>query len=198
MVFESALAYAEVPYSYDGNPIEGSRILLYNANGQPNLNPALQGGTIDAYVSNNPACALAEANGIGNCIAELASLPPGDFADHPCCAIAATSAAIAEKPEQVAAVLELFAYATEYINENPEDAAAVAAEWIGNTYEVEMASMATSLYSTEVTEEFFDDMNAILDNMRSLNKFTGPLAEADPEANAEFLYDFSLLPEHTH
>jgi NitT/TauT family transport system substrate-binding protein len=194
IIFESALTAAGVPFSYEGNPVEGSKILLYNANGQSNLNPALQNGTVDAYVSNNPECALAEYNGIGKCVAELSSLPPGDFADHPCCAIAATGQAIAEKPEELAALLELFAYATDYINANPDDAAAAAAEWIGNPVEVEAASMATSFYSVEVTQAWLDNMDAILDHMRTLGKFTGPLTEADHDANAAILYDFSLLP----
>ena len=53
--------------------------------------------------------------------------------------------------------------------------------------------MATSFYSVEVTQDFYDNMDAILDNMRALGKFTGPLAEDDQEANAAFLYDFTLL-----
>ncbi len=194
IIFESTLMNADVAYSFEGNPVEGSKILLFNANGQPNLNPALQNGSIDAYISNNPACALAESNGIGRCIAELSDLPPGDFANHPCCAIAATEAVLVEKPREVAAILRLFEGATDYINNNPEDAAAAAAEWIGNPLEVEIASMATSGYSMELTEDWLANMDAILANMRGLGTFTGPLAEDDPEANAEFLYDFSLLP----
>jgi NitT/TauT family transport system substrate-binding protein len=194
IIFESTLMNAGVAYSFEGNPVEGSKILLFNANGQPNLNPALQNGSIDAYISNNPACALAESNGIGRCIAELSDLPPGDFTNHPCCAIAATETVMAEKPYEVAAVLRLFAGATDYINNNPADAAAAAAEWIGNPVEVEIASMATSGYSMELTEDWLANMDAILENMRGLGTFTGPLAEDDPDANAEFLYDFSLLP----
>jgi len=194
IIFESTLMNAGVAYSFEGNPVEGSKILLFNANGQPNLNPALQNGSIDAYISNNPACALAESNGIGICIAELSDLPPGDFANHPCCAIAATETVLAEKPHEIAAVLRLFAGATDYINNNPEDAAAAAAEWIGNPVEVEIASMATSGYSMELTEDWLSNMDAILSNMRGLGTFTGPLAEDDSDANAEFLYDFSLLP----
>ena len=194
IIFESALTEAGILYSFEGNPVEGSKILLFNANGQPNLNPALQNGMIDAYVSNNPACALAEHNGIGRCIAELSDLPPGDFTNHPCCAIAATETVMIEKPVEIAALLRLFMVATEYINLYPEDAAAAAAEWIGNPVEVEIASMATSGYSMELTQDWLDNMDAILANMRKLGAFTGPLAVDDHEVNAASLYDFSLLP----
>ncbi|MCK5064483.1 MAG: ABC transporter substrate-binding protein [Candidatus Fermentibacteraceae bacterium] len=196
LIFESALTEAGISWSMQGNPEPDSKILLFNAQGQPNLNPALQNGTVDAYVSNNPACALAEHNGIGKCVAELSDLPPGDFRNHPCCAIAATETAIAEKSLEIAASLRLFAAATDYINNNPEDAAVVAAEWIGNPVEVEEISMATSRYSMEVSLDWLENMVVILDNMRNLGAFTGPLTEKDDEVNACFLYDFSLMPEN--
>lgn len=196
LIFESAITEAGIPWSMQGNPEPGSKILLFNAQGEPNLNPSLQNETIDAYVSNNPACALAEYNGIGKCVAELSDLPPGDFRNHPCCAIAATETALVEKSLEIAASLRLFAAATDYINDNPEDAAVAAAEWIGNPVEVEDISMATSGYCMEVSLDWLDNMVAILDNMRNLGAFTGPLAEKDDEANACFLYDFSLLQEN--
>ncbi|OPL18036.1 MAG: hypothetical protein AVO35_07715 [Candidatus Aegiribacteria sp. MLS_C] len=195
VIFQSALNEEGVAWSMQGNPQPGSQVLLFNAQGEPNLNPALQNGTVHGYVSNNPACALAEHSGIGKCVAELSDLPPGDLANHPCCAIAATGAAITGRPEDVAAALRLFVAATDYINRNPEDAAEAAAEWIGNPLEVELVSMATSGYSTEVTEEWMGDMAAILDQMRALNSLTGPLAEKDDVANMSFLCDFTLLPQ---
>lgn len=195
LIFQSALNEEGIAWSMQGNPQPGSRILLFNAQGEPNLNPALQNGTIHGYVSNNPSCAMAEHNGIGKCVAELSDLPPGDFADHPCCAIASTVTAIEERPEDIAAALRLFAAATDYINKHPEDAAEAAALWIGNPVEVELASMATSGYGMEVTVEWLDNMEAIIAHVRDIGAFTGPLSSPDPEAHREFLYDFSLMPE---
>ncbi|MBD3369065.1 hypothetical protein GF402_01725 [Candidatus Fermentibacteria bacterium] len=195
MIFEAALDHLGIPYSFHGNQEPGSEIVLYNCQGMGNLNPSLQNETIQAYISNNPSCVLAEHNGIGKCVAELCNLPPGDFANHPCCGIAATSGLLQEKPETVAVALRLFAAATDYINENPTDAAEAVAEALGNPVEVEIASMATSGYDMHVTQEWYDDMEAIVCNMRDLGTFTGPLSEADWEANREVLTDFSLLPE---
>jgi NitT/TauT family transport system substrate-binding protein len=195
IIFQSALSAADVPFAMSGGEIDGARVILYNAQGQPNLNPALQEGLIDAYVSNNPACAMAEHNGIGRCVAELSMLPPGDFHDHPCCGIAATEEVIAAKPHEVTAALELFAYATDFINENPEEAAAAASEWIGTPLEVELVSMATSLYDVHVTEAWASNMSAIMDHMRGLNVFSGPLMDTDEASEIDIISDFSLLPE---
>ncbi len=196
IIFESALTEEGIAYSMQSNPVEGSKILLFNAQGQPNLNPSLQNGTVDAYISNNPSCALAEHSGIGKCVSELSDLPPGDFTDHPCCAIAGLESAMLEKPEEIAATLRLFEAATDYINLYPEDAAAAAAEWIGSPVDVEIISMATSGYDMHVTEAWQANMDAILAHMRDLGAFTGPLSEDDTQANSAFLYDFSQLPEN--
>jgi len=195
LIFQSALTEEGIAWSMQGNPEEGSQILLFNAQGQSNLNPALQNGTIDGYISNNPACAMAEHNGIGKCVAELSDLPPGGFTDHPCCAIASVQTTIARRPEDIAAALRLFAAATDYINQYPEDAAAAAAEWIGNPVEVEEISMATSGYSMEVTRGWRDNMITFTDHVRDLGAFSGPLAEKDDAATEELLYDFSLMPQ---
>jgi NitT/TauT family transport system substrate-binding protein len=195
IIFQSALTEAGVSFAMSGGEIGEAKVVLYNAQGQPNLNPALQEGLIDAYVSNNPACAVAEFNSIGKCIAELSMLPPGDFQNHPCCAIAATEEAISAKPHEVAAALELFAYATDFINENPEVAAAAASEWIGTPFEVELVSMATSLYDVHVTGDWTSNMSSIMDHMRNLNVFSGPLTDADETAEMNIVTDFSLLPE---
>ncbi len=189
------MSEAGVVFAMSGGATDGAEVILYNAQGQPNLNPALQEGLIDAYVSNNPACAMAEFNNIGKCVVELSMLPPGDFQNHPCCAIAATQEVISSKPHEVEAALELFAYATEFINENPEEAAAASSEWIGTPLEVELVSMATSLYDVHVTEDWISNMNTIVDHMRDLNVFTGSLLDADETAEIEILTDFSLLPE---
>jgi NitT/TauT family transport system substrate-binding protein len=195
VILEAGLTAAGVPYSYSANPQPGSQVLLFNAQGEANLNPMLQEGTIDGYVSNNPHPFLSAHNGIGKVVAALHELPPGIFGDHPCCALAATASIIDSNPAEVAAVLELFMYATDYINTNPEDAAAAVSDWCGVPYDVSLASMATSIYDMRVSPEFMSNMHLILENMRSFGIFTGPLLEDDGQAVEEHLYDFSLLPE---
>ncbi|MFO7949239.1 MAG: ABC transporter substrate-binding protein [Candidatus Fermentibacteraceae bacterium] len=194
LIFESALENAGVAYSYHGNEQPGSKVVLFNAQGLGNLNPSLQNGTIDAYIANNPSCALAEDSGIGRCIAELEDLPPGEFQDHPCCAIAATSEVLEEKPGEVESALRLFAAATDWINANPEAAAETVAEALGNPVEVELASMATSGYDWRPTDAWYEDMNAIVCNMRELGTFSGPLTEPAWEENLDLITDFSHLP----
>lgn len=195
ILLEGALTSAGIPYSYQSNPQPGSKVLLYNAQGEGNLNPALTEGTIQAYVSNNPHPALAEHSGIGRVVCSLSDLPPGIFGDHPCCALAATSAIIAENPEGVAALLELFAYATDYINTSREDAAAAVSEWCGVPVEVTLESMESSVYDMTLNQRFTDNMHIILDHMRGLDVFTGSMLSEDHAEIEAVLFDFSMLPE---
>jgi ABC-type nitrate/sulfonate/bicarbonate transport system substrate-binding protein len=193
VLLEGALNHSGVPYSYASNPQAGSRVLLFNAQGEANLNPSLSEGTIQAYVSNNPHPAIAEHNGIGKVVCSLSDLPPGIFGSHPCCALAATSGIIESNPDEVAAILELFVYATDYINNHREDAAEAVSQWCGVPYEVTLVSMATSTYDMELNQTFRDNMHIILNHMRSLGVFTGPLAGQDRAAVEGVLYDFSMI-----
>jgi ABC-type nitrate/sulfonate/bicarbonate transport system substrate-binding protein len=194
MIFESALTAEGIPYSH-ATPAPGARVVLMNMQGEENLIPGLVNGTIHAYVSNNPWCAMAEHDGSGRCIAELADLPPALYANHPCCAIAATLDARTNKAETVAAVLRLFAAATDYINANPDDAAAAVAEWLEKPLEVELASMPTSTYDMHVTDEWDSSMLAMMDEMRSRDMFAGPLDTLSGDAALALIADFSLLPD---
>ena len=194
VIFEGALVAEGIEFS-QGTADPGSQIVMMNMQGEPNLIPGLESGTIDAYVSNNPWCALAEYNEQGHCVAELPQLPPGTWVDHPCCAVAATLEARTEKAHEVAAVLRLVAGATDYINCYPDDAAEAVAEWLGNPVEVEIISMATSGYDSYVTDHWLDNMRAIVDNMRNLNVFSGPLVDGDWETISSIIFDWSLLPE---
>ncbi len=192
LIFEGALTAEGIAFS-QGTASEGALVVMINMQGEQNLNPGLQSGAIDAYVSNNPACAAAEHQGIGRCVAVLAELPPGGWHDHPCCVLAATQAARTEKAEQVAAVLRLFAAATDYINNNPEDAAAAVSEWLGNPLEVELASMPTSVYSMEINDEWMAGAERNYTAMASQTPFAGSLAGLDWNAAQAVIFDFSLL-----
>lgn len=194
VIFQAALTAEGIQYS-QGTPSPGALVVMMNMQGEENLNPGLASGTIDAYVSNNPWCALAEYNGEGKCVAPLSTLPPGTYRNHPCCAIAASLDARENKAAEIAAALRLFAAATDYINTYPDDAAAAVAEWLGNPVEVELASMATSVYDMSASDPWNQGMLLMIEDMKSRNLFAGPLAGLSGTEAMDFVSDLSLLPE---
>ena len=161
--------------------------------GEKNLIPGLQSGQIEAYVSNNPWCAIAEDKGVGHCVTELHDLPPGSFKDHPCCCIAANTAALEAYGPQIQKFLELMAVSTHFINTDREAATGYLATWIGTTPEVEMASMATSGYSMDPDESFSDGMWVWYEEMVGLGKLTDKLKDVTREEFEAAVYDFELV-----
>lgn len=192
LIFKRALKEEGVSFTGDVADTK-AEILMVNMKDEANLNAGIQSGQIDGYVSNNPWCAVAESKGIGRCVCELHDLPPGSFRDHPCCAIAANTAAVARQGKEIGKFLELMAVATAHINANPEEAAGYAAKWIGTTQEVEMVSMATSGYSMEPDAAFRDGMWTWYQEMVRLEKISGTLKEKTRPEFEALSYDFSLL-----
>ena len=83
LIFERALQ--EEGISFTGDKSErNTEILMVHMKGEENLIPGLQIKIIDAYVSNNPWCAIAESKGVGKIVADLNDLPPGLWKEHPC------------------------------------------------------------------------------------------------------------------
>lgn len=192
LIFKSALREAGIKFTSD-EAVTDAKVLFVLMKDEANLNTGLQTGQIDGYVSNNPWCAIAESKGIGRCVAELHDLPPGTFRDHPCCCIAANNSAIVQKGKLVQKFLELMAVATDFINRNPQEAAAYVAKWIGTTPEVEMTSMATSGYSMDPDKAFYDGMWTWYEEMVKAGKITGTLKDKTRDQFEALSYDFSLL-----
>ncbi|HDH57215.1 MAG TPA: hypothetical protein ENF16_01255, partial [Bacteroidetes bacterium] len=111
LIFQAALDEVGLSYTYNAGERDAD-ILFINMKGAGHLNPGLQNDIIDAYVCNNPFCAIAEEKGMGRCIADLNDLPPGLWKDHPCCMIAAMDEVIEKKRDLVVKFLELIAIAT--------------------------------------------------------------------------------------
>jgi len=95
--------------------------------GAPEMTPALRAGQIDAFVAWEPYPSRASASGAGRVLCASADIWPR----HPCCVLAADKAFLAARPAEAAAVARAHARATVYINEHPDEAAAVAAKYTG-------------------------------------------------------------------
>ncbi len=194
LIFQGALQHEGIAYTFDAQD-KDAKVLLVNMKGAGNLNPGLQNQIIDAYVCNNPYCAVAEEKGIGACIADLNDLPPGLWKDHPCCMIAAMEKVIKEKREQVMKFLELIVIATDYINTDQDIAVRSASQWIGTSIEVEKKSIPTSGYLTDPNEAWLQGIYTWVHIMDDLGHIKGELHnKSDEEIHAKSL-DLSLIEE---
>ncbi|MDP8240161.1 MAG: ABC transporter substrate-binding protein [Candidatus Hatepunaea meridiana] len=194
LIFEGALREVGIPYTRDAKNRK-AKVLLTNLKSAKHLNPALQNEIIDAYVCNNPFCAIAEDKGIGTCIADLNDLPPGLWKDHPCCMIAAMENVIVEKREELVKFLELIVIATDYINANQRIAIKSASKWIGTSIAVEEKSIPTSGYLTKPNKVWLSGIYTWAHSMEELGHLKGQLkGKNDNEINKSLL-DLSLIKE---
>lgn len=192
IIFETALD--EVGLSHSSDPSNrNADVLMVHMKGEKNLVPGLQNDIIDGYVSNNPWCAIAEDKGVGRIVADLNTLPPGIWRDHPCCCVAGTDRVMAEKPELVKAFLKLIVLATDYMNEDPALAVRDAARWIGTSEAVEAVSLPTSGFSTTPSNDWKERMGVWMTAMNDAGKLKGQLKSQPASAVDSLLYDFSLL-----
>lgn len=192
LIFERALEEEGLTYSSDKSD-RNIDVLMIHMKGEENLVPGLQNKIIDGYVSNNPWCAIAETKGIGKCVADLNELPPGIWKDHPCCCIAATDSAIAQKKGIIKEFLKLIILATQYANEDPQMHIRDASKWIGTSIEVEEKSIPTSGFTTNPDDEWKRATQVWIDEMNRLGKLTDKLKNKKGKDVEEILYDFSVL-----
>ena len=193
LILESALKAEGISYSGDASK-KDVEVLMVNMKGQQNLNPGLKNKIIDAYVANNPSCAIAESKGMGKVVADLNDLPPGIWKDHPCCGIAANTKSMAEKKDIIKDFLKLIILATNYMNEQQDEVAVKdASKWLGTSIAVEKASIPTSGYTTLPSADWKKKMYVWVDAMNGMNKFSGSLKGKKEKAVDPILFDFSLL-----
>ncbi len=193
LIFESALKAEGISYTGDASK-KDVKVLMVNMKGQQNLNPGLKNGTINAYVANNPSCAIAESKGLGKVVADLNDLPPGIWKDHPCCGIAANTKALKEKPGLVKELLKLIILATNYMNEQQDEIAVKdASKWLGTSIAVEKASIPTSGYTTVPSDDWKKKMYVWVNTMQGMGKLKGGLKGKKDAAVDPLLFDFGLL-----
>ncbi len=193
LIFETAAKEAGLSYSSDASK-KDLEILMVNMKGQKNLNPGLKNKVIDAYVANNPSCAIAENKGMGKIVADLNDLPPGIWKDHPCCGIAANTKAMEEKKDLITDFLKLIILATNYMNEQQDEIAVKdASKWLGTSIAVEKASIPTSGYTTVPSDDWKKKMYVWVDAMNDMSKFSGGLKDKKEAAVDPLLFDFSML-----
>ncbi len=195
LIFQAAMNEVGISYTTKVSDLDVD-VHLINMKGAGHLTPGLQNDIIDAFVCNNPFCAIAEEKGLGKSIADLNDLPPGMWKDHPCCMIAAMNDVVKEKRELVVKFLELIVIATDYMNKDQQIAVESASKWIGTSIEVEQSSIPTSLYTTDPDDEVW--LNGIYTwahAMEDLGHLKGELLNKSNEEIDDLLLDFSLIKE---
>lgn len=176
--------------------------LLYSGAGSmPGL---LSTGQVDGYIIWQPFVAVADVSGIGKVVSYSEDLPPaGTWTDHTCCVFGANSKAI-ENKELSTSLTALMTLANKYINDNPEKAALLTADWLFanqkmnygdvsvSSEDVMRASIPTIKFSSDVTDKWKKSNYDFVLSQRELGIVKSKLASTDEAATNDLLYEFSI------
>jgi len=176
--------------------------IMYTATGQMPI--LLSTGQIDGYMVWQPFVSVAEVSGIGTVVSYSQDLPPaGAWTDHTCDALSAREDFIAANPDLVNAIAALLILSGNYVQENPDRAADISADWLFgggdmtfgdvtiSSKDVLRHSIPTIRFSTEPSEDWLQSNDRFIEALRDIGYLTGSLKDASPAEVRDTLYDFS-------
>ena len=170
-------------YKYKVDPKKVNTVVLK----PPEMIGALKIGVIDAFIAWEPYPAKARTMGIGEVLLTSGEI----WKDHPCCVFIANNRFLADKSEDVKAMVRAHVEATDFINAFPDEAVEIGVKYTGmdkKTVRLAMQNVKyTHVLSIEGEKEYVDfltrlryinvpDVNAFTDrfiNQKILKEITG-------------------------
>lgn len=138
----------------------------------PSMNDALKTGKIDGMITFEPYVSIAEKNG-----AEVLAGSQDILPDHPCCVVAASEKFIENHPNETAKVLEIHKNATDFINNNTDEAAGLLPKDIVSDVEVEKVSMSSFPFISGLDDDYKKDVMDFMELEVDLGILKKPLSE---------------------
>lgn len=115
----------------------------------PEMISALRSRQIDAFITWEPYPAKASTMGVGKNLATSADIWP----EHPCCVLVVSSKYLQEHPQNVSAVIRAHIRATEFIQENPDEAVHIGSKYTGMDEETVERALRTVHYTPQLSIE---------------------------------------------
>ncbi len=188
---ETALNEAGLSLTHDANDLSAD-ILLVDLKSTSNLIPALTSKQVDCWVGPAPLPEVAETEGVGKIAFALRDMPPeGKWHNCPCCVLAAREAIIEQNHDELAVIISLIDKYSQWCNENKDEAANIAADWLGMSPEA--VKRAEIYYTIEPDENWMNSISVYLDSLNGINKYDGKLKDKKLDEVKAELFDFQFV-----
>jgi len=138
----------------------------------PSMNDALKTGKIDGAITFEPYVSIAEKNGAKVLAGSQDILP-----NHPCCVVVASDKFIEEHPNETAKILEIHENATDFINNNTDEAAGLLPGDIVSDVEVEKMSMSSFPFISGLNDTYKQDVMDFMNLEVDLGILKKPISE---------------------
>ena len=138
----------------------------------PSMNDALKTGKIDVMITFEPYVSIADKNGAKVLAGSQDILP-----EHPCCVVVATDKFLESHPNETSKILEIHENATDFINNNTDEAAGLLPKDIVSDVEVEKVSMSSFPFISGLDDEYKQSVMDFMDLEVDLGILKKPLSE---------------------
>ena len=138
----------------------------------PSMNDALKTGKIDGMITFEPYVSIAEKNG-AKVLTDSADILP----DHPCCVVVASDKFIEEHPNETQKIIDIHENATNFINNNTDEAAGLLPKDIVSDVEVEKQALAGFPFISGLNESYKQDVMDFMDLEVDLGVLKKPISQ---------------------
>lgn len=138
----------------------------------PSMNDALKTGKIDGIITFEPYVSIAEKNG-AKVLTDSAEIIP----NHPCCVVVASDKFIDEHPNETQKILKIHEDATDFINNNTDEAAKMLPSDIVSDVEVEKSAMSGFPFISGLDDGYKQNVMDFMDLEVNLGILKKPISE---------------------
>ena len=170
---EASIQYMLLQYYLEQNGMS-LKDLKVSSMKVPSMNDALKTNKIDGMLTFEPYVTIAEKNGAKVLAGSQDILP-----NHPCCVVVASDKFLEEHPNETATILDIHKNATDFINNNTDDAAGMIPSDIVSDVEVEKTAIASFPFISGLDDSFKQDVMDFMNLEVDLGVLKKPISEQD-------------------
>lgn len=138
----------------------------------PSMNDALKTNKIDGMITFEPYVTIAEKNGATVLAGSKDILP-----NHPCCVVVASDKYLDEHPNETNTILKIHKNATDFINNNSDEAASMIPSDIVSDVEVEKVAISSFPFISGLDDSFKKDVMDFMNLEVDLGVLKGPISQ---------------------
>jgi NitT/TauT family transport system substrate-binding protein len=170
---EASIQYMLLQYYLEQNGMS-LKDLKVSSMKVPSMNDALKTNKIDGMLTFEPYVTIAEKNGAKVLAGSQDILP-----NHPCCVVVASDKFLEEHPNETATILDIHKNATDFINNNTDEAAGMIPSDIVSDVEVEKTAIASFPFISGLDDSFKQDVMDFMNLEVDLGVLKKPISEQD-------------------
>ncbi len=138
----------------------------------PSMNDALKTNKIDGMITFEPYVTIAEKNGATVLAGSQDILP-----NHPCCVVVASDKFLEEHPNETNTIIDVHKNATDFINNNTDEAASMIPDDIVSDVEVEKVAISSFPFISGLDDSFKQDVMDFMNLEVDMGVLKGPISQ---------------------